>query len=120
MDLKRVTETPQRYTGYESTELEERDVKHFASLGLQKAWYWYGTQPYEGAGVLIGFKDGKYCMKDIGHCSCYGPTGIGVSSGDDWAPDRWHDSLDNLLGNVSSDYERASVGPVVEFARANP
>jgi hypothetical protein len=120
MELKRMTEVPKDYEGYESTALDQSEAKYFASCGLEKAWYWYGVRPYEGSGAIIGLKDGKYCMKDIGHCSCYGPTGIGISDYDNWKPEAWHDSLDDLLANVSASYTATSVGPLVQFVKDNP
>lgn len=42
-------------------------------LGIQFAIYHYTDDGYSGHGVCLSYKDTKWYIKDLGHCSCYGP-----------------------------------------------
>lgn len=105
------------YDGYKSQPLSIDELKYFESVGLEKIWYWYLITDYEGAGDLIGLKDGKYYHKNIGHCSCYGPTGTGISSYDDWVPVRGFESLDDLLANASPYFREISLQTLTDFIK---
>lgn len=54
----------------------------------------YKADPYDGIGVLV-LKDmnGKYQTKNLGHCSCYGPLGLGSTQFEEF------DSWDHVLAN---------------------
>lgn len=56
-------------------ELNEYD---FANLPPNLKWlvYWYECGSYEGSGCAAwANSDGTYGYTNLGHCSCYGPTG---------------------------------------------
>lgn len=103
------------FDGYKNHPLSDDELEYFKSVGLEQIWYWYLTTNYEGAGDLIGLKDGKYYHKSLGHCSCYGPTGTGVNLYDDWVPGRGFDSLDDLLANTSPYFRRISLQTLTDF-----
>lgn len=117
MIANQMTHIPPFYEEYQSEPLSEDDLKYFESVGLEMIWYWYMITDYEGAGELIGLKEGKYYHKSIGHCSCYGPTGTGINSYDDWLPGRGFDSLDDLLANTSPDFRDISLQTLTDFIK---
>lgn len=56
--------------------------------------YSYGTGSFEGDGVMVHKKDGKYYQTNLGHGSYYGPLdSIETKTG--------YDSIDELLKNCS-------------------
>lgn len=55
--------------------LDEYDRNNLEAMGVETAWYWYSTGSYEGCGNMVArLTDGTWAFKDLGHCSCYGPT----------------------------------------------
>ncbi len=44
------------------------------ALNIDKAWYWYESGNYEGHGTILMKKGNIWCIDDLGHCSCNGPT----------------------------------------------
>lgn len=120
MIANQMTHIPPFYEEYQSEPLSEDDLKYFESVGLEKIWYWYATALYLGAGDLIGLKDGKHYHKDIGHCSCYGPTGTGINEFYNWEPCRGFASLDELLASASPRFREVSwhsLQALVEFIK---
>lgn len=61
---------------YELSELESDNFKFIV--------YWYEGGSWDGQGRAIGYnmEDGLLYIKDLGHCSCYGPTDGGMLDGD--------------------------------------
>lgn len=44
------------------------------SEGLQWLVYWYESGYYDGQGQAVAlWEDGSVTVKDLSHCSCYGP-----------------------------------------------
>ncbi|MGL5566017.1 MAG: hypothetical protein ACRDC4_09850 [Plesiomonas sp.] len=67
-----------RYCGEYGTDddigLRDNDKEFLASQGVVKIIGWYGSGSYEGSGeALIVFNDGTLNLRNLGHCSCYGP-----------------------------------------------
>ena len=55
----------------------------------EDAWFewvvhWYESGYYDGSGEAVGLnkEDGLLYIKNLGHCSCYGPMDGGMESGD--------------------------------------
>lgn len=46
--------------------------------------FWYENEGYDGSGEAIGLckQDGLLYIKNLEHCSCYGPMDAGLESGD--------------------------------------
>lgn len=46
--------------------------------------HWYEIGDYDGSGEAVGLnkEDGLLYIKNLGHCSCYGPFDDGMESGD--------------------------------------
>lgn len=60
-----------------TTSSEELDVYELKNVNkLEADWfvYRYWHESYEGSGMAIWKKDGKYFYCNLGHCSCNGPT----------------------------------------------
>lgn len=38
--------------------------------------YEYESDYYEGSGKAVAYKDGEIYVKELGHCSCYGPFDV--------------------------------------------
>lgn len=57
-------------------ELSEWNLREFDKFPeIEKVWYYYYTGSYEGNGEMISRdRNGKYYIRYLGHCSCYGPT----------------------------------------------
>lgn len=62
--------------------------------------YWYGAGCYEGAGYAIFMREGKWALRDLGHCSCYGPFD------DVDCTEYIYDSLKELYDNCSEDVQK--------------
>ena len=53
-------------------ELERLLVKNPSGEDVQKVWYFYGKEMYEGYGyAVVLLKSGVYQLWDLGHCSYY-------------------------------------------------
>ena len=77
-------------------------------------FYWYVSGSYEGSGALIAVMNGKWCSKDLDHCSCYGPLD-GFARGEDKYT---YESLNELLAQGTEDWQK-EYAPLVELARNN-
>lgn len=54
--------------------INEYNKDYLTNVGITHVVGWYGTGYYEGAGdALVRFDDGTFALKNLGHCSCYGP-----------------------------------------------
>ena len=54
-------------------ELTEYDLEKIPESIVMLA-YWYEYVSYEGKGyALVKYNDGTYWIRDLRHCSCYGP-----------------------------------------------
>jgi hypothetical protein len=76
-------------------------------------FYWYVTGSYEGSGELIAVKNGKWYMKCLSHCSCYGPMENFASDISDYNKN----SLDELLASGTDDWKKG-YAPLVELAKS--
>lgn len=90
--------------------LDEYDMKELDELGIDEAWYWYATAPYEGSGQILMRKGDKYDIHDMGHCSCYGPLERAVFNG-------IYSSLAEIQQKCSEEAYK-QIAPLVEMARA--
>lgn len=53
---------------------QEYDLREVKEDDYQWIVYWYEYESYEGQGEAVALrKDGTIVVKDLGHCSCYGP-----------------------------------------------
>lgn len=52
-------------------ELDEYDLRPIK--GADYIIYHYKYEDYEGSGISVIKKDGKYDLIELGHCSCFGP-----------------------------------------------
>jgi hypothetical protein len=73
------TAMPPEYEGrYTPEALDATDLERITeALGEPPMFvvYWYGAGSYEGAGHMLVSLDGmRWQDKDLGHCSCNGPT----------------------------------------------
>lgn len=57
-----------------SEELSKYELKNVKKLKADWFVYIYQYGSYEGYGMAIWKKDGKYFYSSLGHCSCNGPT----------------------------------------------
>jgi hypothetical protein len=66
-------------------ELDQYALADLTYVGTRDfAWcvYWYYHPGYEGEGEAVALhKDGRVFVKNLGHCSCYGPMDGGLESG---------------------------------------
>ena len=62
---------------------------------VEEIWYWYAVGCYEGMGAMIMRVGDLYAFRDMGHCSCYGPT--------DNIHNRAFRTLSDEIKNCSSD-----------------
>lgn len=101
-----------KYIGYMSKEEQESDDIDFYNLLPGADWivYNYQTAPYEGSGVSIHKKDGKYYQSNLGHCSCYGPT-------ENLEEKEGYDSIESLLKNCSKNLIN-EIQPLLDVIKA--
>jgi len=97
-------------SSYTPDSLGDYEIEPLESKGVEKAWYWYGTVPYEGAGQLLAFVGGRWVLHDMGHCSCYGPT-------EHFSTITSYASLDEVAQACSAE-RVAEVQPLIDAARA--
>ena len=102
-----------KYSGYlSSSETDSEDVD-FSSVETLKDADWivynYQTGSYEGDGVAIHKKNGKYYQSGIGHCSCYGPE-------DGIKEDEGFNSLEELTKKCSESLNKELL-PLIEFIK---
>jgi hypothetical protein len=70
-----------KYTTVSGDGLSDWDVERLPE-NIVEAWSNYTSGDYEGSGWLLMLDDkGMYHLHNCSHCSCYGPTDEGVSSG---------------------------------------
>ena len=60
------------YSEWDAKAIHECEYEWFVS--------WYESDPYDGRGEAVGYKDGVLYFYDLGHCSCYGPLDSGPES----------------------------------------
>lgn len=60
-------------TGSGNDTISDYDYQRLKEYGVEEVWYWYWTEPYEGSGMLLATKAGKYYLHGMSHCSCNGP-----------------------------------------------
>lgn len=61
--------------------------------------HWYLSGSYEGEGEAVALsKDGETLyVKNLGHCSCYGPMDGGMESGDKMTVEKFLEVKENVL-----------------------
>lgn len=79
--------------------------------------FWYSVGSYCGAGQALMGDGSEWWIKDMGHCSCYGP----LEKINEWdangdVTSRKFSSLDELLKNGSKEWQ-AEVKPLVDAAK---
>lgn len=84
-----------------SDELSEYKLKDVVRLNPDWFVYRYTSYTYEGSGVAVWKKDGKYFHTELGHCSCNGPLdGI-----DSVIPYEKLEDIEKIIGNSYGDKE---------------
>jgi len=106
------------FSDYELQPLNhEDDRKKFESTGAQAAFYWYSQGDYDGQGKCLFVKDNKWYLKDLGHCSCYGPLDDGGDSLTLVEP--WLNNLDEAKDKCSEELWTNEIEPLVNLAIVN-
>jgi hypothetical protein len=81
-------------------------LKQFQNIGADVIFYWYGRGDYCGTGKMLCFKDSKWWLFDLSHCSCYGPlSGGSCEEGfhlDDKDP--WIENLNDARDKCTDDF----------------
>ena len=55
-------------------QLKDYDLAYVKEDGYEWLIYWYEEGYYDGSGEAVALrKDGQLVIKNLGHCSCYGP-----------------------------------------------
>lgn len=78
--------------------------------------HWYENYGYEGSGEAIGLckQNGLLYLKNLGHCSCYGPMEAGLESGDEFTVEQFFEQNENVL---SQDFRKEIKDKVQELLR---
>jgi len=93
----------------EPEELGDYNQEDILKHNVDAVYYWYCAADYEGSGVALILRGGKWAVECLGHCSGYGPT-------DQLELDVWYESLDDIpQSGTSAWYD--DVSPCVEAAR---
>jgi hypothetical protein len=60
--------------------------------------HWYEEGCYDGSGEAVGLckDDGLLYIKNLGHCSCYGPMDGGMESGDKMTVEKFLEHKDDI------------------------
>lgn len=60
--------------------------------------HWYEDGGYDGSGDAVGLnkEDGLLYIKNLGHCSCYGPLDGGMESGSKCSVAKFLENKDNI------------------------
>jgi hypothetical protein len=106
------TSPKKSYRGNVCGKLSEFDVMEFESFPPDAIFYWYVNGGYDGYGALIAVKDNRWYIKDLGHCSCYGPL-------EDFATDISEytiEKLDDILTKGTDDWQK-EYDPLVALAK---
>lgn len=100
MILHNVNSFPKDYQYPETlNELSEYDIKELENAGIDEAWYWYCTAPYEGSGWIIFKRGDKWGCESMSHCSCHGPV-------DNIKCHSMKDTLEDMLACCSEDSQK--------------
>lgn len=61
--------------------------------------YWYEDGGYDGSGEAVALckEDGLLYVKNLGHCSCYGPMDGGLDSGDKITRENFLSEKDDII-----------------------
>ncbi|HUX80250.1 MAG TPA: DUF1778 domain-containing protein [Alphaproteobacteria bacterium] len=57
----------------EQSSLSDYEFEKVIAIGVTKIVYHYEQGCYEGGGDALLYKDGKWYLASLSHCSCYGP-----------------------------------------------
>ena len=87
-------------------ELSESELEPLGSL--DEVRYYYAYSSWEGSGLALLRRGTQWCLYDLGHCSCYGPTYC-YSEEDN----EWFQSLKELWLTCSSE-RQTRVKPLLE------
>jgi hypothetical protein len=110
MDIINLNQFPENidYAYGQISELDEYDIEDLKHKNIDIAVYWYACGSYEGQGQLLFHSVNGWNLKDLGHCSCYGPI-EGIESDVGF-------SLDRLYASCSHDVKK-EVGILFDRAR---
>lgn len=75
-------------------EFEEMDAK-----GFKFVVYWYENGGYDGSGEAVGLcmEDNLIYVKNLSHCSCYGPMDGGMKAGDSMSVEEFLSHKEEVL-----------------------
>lgn len=61
--------------------------------------FWYEDGGYDGSGdaVALGKEDGLLYVKNLGHCSCYGPMDGGMESGTKYTVEQFLEDKEDIF-----------------------
>lgn len=97
---------PAGHESYSDEALTEWDWKYL-NTGVSVFAYWYGCGCYEGTGnAIYKAADGKWNLRNLGHCSCYGPMGDGEEIGANGI----YETLEDLISKLSEELKKECQG----------
>ena len=69
--------------------------------------FWYEDGGYDGSGEAVALckDDGLLYIKDLGHCSCYGPMDGGLESGATVTVEKFLEQRDNIHSFARTEIE---------------
>jgi hypothetical protein len=77
------------------------DVPYDLSEDERFEWivHYYEDGGYDGSGEAVGLckDDGLLYVKNLGHCSCYGPMDGGMESGDKYTVEQFLSDKDDIM-----------------------
>ena len=80
--------------------------------------YDYEDGCYDGNGTAVGLNkdDGMLYVKNLGHCSCYGPMEGGMLSGDKYTVEQFLAHKDNVLHYDAGDNIKTKVAELTNLS----
>ena len=82
--------------------------------------FWYEDGGYDGSGEAVALckDDGLLYIKDLGHCSCYGPMDGGMESGDKMTVEKFLEDKDDIHSYDARKEIKDKVSELVSLANA--
>jgi hypothetical protein len=79
--------------------------------------FWYEDGGYDGSGEAVGLckDDGLLYIKDLGHCSCYGPMDGGLESGDKMTVEDFLKHNESVLAYEPKDEIKSKVAELLQW-----
>ena len=104
---------PQMFPVDDSNPFADYEIDEIQRAGIDRVWYSYHYGQYEGDGVAVFQRDGRWNEANLGHCSCYGPWERNIPTRESDV-----DTLDDLQAKCSDAYYTDELKPCFDAARA--